>query len=57
MEEKKEPDAGGLGVWWRLFYAIINSHLKGCGGASKSVHWKPIQRQYKDLTCLILTGK
>jgi hypothetical protein len=57
MEEKKEPDAGGLGVWRRLFYAIINSHLKGCGGASKSVHWKPIQRQYKDLTCLILTGK
>ena len=39
------------------YFMPLSTATSRVAGASKSVHWKPIQRQYKDLTCLILTGK
>ena len=55
--KKKRPRCGRA---WRMAAAILCHYQQPpqrVAGASKSVHWKPIQRQYKDLTCLILTGK
>ena len=57
MEEKRSQMREGLAYGGGYFMPLSTATSKGCEGASKSVHWKPIQRQYKDLTCLILTGK